>query len=428
MFHLDHITAVQVKPATQPLVNSTRSYATAGSAENDTTVLTNDWVNSITDEVLNVVEGGGQVPDKANDNQLLSAIKQLVSNGSKDIITNGSFAIDQRRNSSPELTTNNKFHFIADRMINIRSAPNQTEIRKQVWTGTNNNSFDYCGQIRCVTPYISTSQTDYDSGFSYIMEDADLESLYDKVLTISFNFRANVVGKYSAAYYIKDEVGGYYHYVTQFTVVQADVDQYVTVTVPKLDKANFDLLADNSRSLHIVIGALSGSGLDLSIPELGLDTLTYGSWKISCDTNVNWQVATNNYIQMTGLQIDVGAEASPYRFEHYSDSLAQCQRYFENLGEVEIKGYTDDLAGDLDHINYKVTKRPANIYVTGKVTNVLTGVVGQVHVPLADLGANDLGMIKNETNNGLTLRSSKAVNSRYHYVIENLFVSADLIL
>jgi hypothetical protein len=41
----------------------------------------------------------------------------------------------------------------------------------------------------------------------------------------------------------------------------------------------------------------------------------------------NLAATLNNYLRITGLQIEIGANASPFEMRHFADDLARCQRY-----------------------------------------------------------------------------------------------------
>jgi hypothetical protein len=43
----------------------------------------------------------------------------------------------------------------------------------------------------------------------------------------------------------------------------------------------------------------------------------------------NLASATNNYWQVTGVQLEAGAVATPFEFEDFGTTLAKCQRYYQ---------------------------------------------------------------------------------------------------
>ena len=107
-------------------------------------------------------------------------------------------------------------------------------------------------------------------------------------------------------------------------------------------------------------------------------------WSIPAGTNemavyiaVQWTGGTgsaNDYIDITGVQLEVGSVATPYERQIYSDQLAQCQRYLpaiatqaSNSGDVGI-GLTTGSSGGALFAQFMVQARVAPTGVT--VNNV----------------------------------------------------------
>jgi hypothetical protein len=78
---------------------------------------------------------------------------------------------------------------------------------------------------------------------------------------------------------------------------------------------------------------------------------------------VNLASATNNYWQITGLQLEVGDTATPFEHRSYGDELAKCQRYCwkltkENSGESLIAiGFVYSPTSVITHISYPQVMR-----------------------------------------------------------------------
>jgi hypothetical protein len=49
----------------------------------------------------------------------------------------------------------------------------------------------------------------------------------------------------------------------------------------------------------------------------------------------NLAAATNNYWQITGVQLETGPVATPFEFEPYEATLRKCQRYYQKLTRSE---------------------------------------------------------------------------------------------
>lgn len=81
MFHADITTAVTNRPAVKPVISKKRLYYTNGNPAmgQPATVLDADHLNTMMDELLNVVEAAGLEPDKLDDTQLMMALRILIA-------------------------------------------------------------------------------------------------------------------------------------------------------------------------------------------------------------------------------------------------------------------------------------------------------------------------------------------------------------
>ena len=57
------------------------------------------------------------------------------------------------------------------------------------------------------------------------------------------------------------------------------------------------------------------------------------------DHNVAWGTSTNDYWQITGIQMELGKVATPFEHRSYGEELALCQRYlyYVDVGGVNYK-------------------------------------------------------------------------------------------
>ena len=49
--------------------------------------------------------------------------------------------------------------------------------------------------------------------------------------------------------------------------------------------------------------------------------------------NVNFMSSTDNNFYITGVQLELGNEATTFEHRNYGDELARCQRYFQMIAE-----------------------------------------------------------------------------------------------
>jgi len=82
---------------------------------------------------------------------------------------------------------------------------------------------------------------------------------------------------------------------------------------------------DNNVGLRLIM--FLGAGTDLTSGTLNT------TWTTQVNANravgqTNLASATNNYWQVTGVQLEPGSVATPFEFEDYGTTLAKCQRYY----------------------------------------------------------------------------------------------------
>jgi hypothetical protein len=171
--------------------------------------------------------------------------------------------------------------------------------------------------------YLATSDDTLDSGndcwIRYIVEKKDIENINlqdsDATLTLSFWVKSSQTGQSSIA--VAD--GPYSNrYITTYNISSANTWEKVEVNIPS--PSTFTYTGDYGLRVYWDLGA----GSDYrSIPN---------TWDNSVDWAVsgNFRVAgvNNAYLQITGVQLEVGSVATPFEHRSYGEELALCQRYY----------------------------------------------------------------------------------------------------
>lgn len=93
MYWPDTKTGVDVEPTRKPIASAARKYFSEGGVGQVPTVPGGDWFNQITNEILNVLAAAGINPSKVDDDQLLQAIKTILTGG---------FSLDGMLEAEPE--------------------------------------------------------------------------------------------------------------------------------------------------------------------------------------------------------------------------------------------------------------------------------------------------------------------------------------
>ena len=139
-------------------------------------------------------------------------------------------------------------------------------------------------------------------------------------LTVSFWVKSNVTGTYIVELYDLDNTRSV---SKSYTINASATWEKETITFPADTTGAFD--NDNAGSLRLNFWL--GGGTDYTSGTLAT------TWVSTTNTNravgqTNLASATNNYWQITGVQLEVGDTATPFEFKSVEDELLECQRYY----------------------------------------------------------------------------------------------------
>lgn len=177
---------------------------------------------------------------------------------------------------------------------------------------------------------VSTAETTLDSDeLVYIRQVIESQSLQHlgfgtsaaKSLTLSFWVRSSLTGKYSVLFYYNS---GARSNTQSFTVNTADTWEYKTITIDGDGTSGTAIPNDNTYGLGVHITLAAGTGY-AGTPHTG-----WGAYSATDDfafsDNVNFIAQTGDFY-ITGLQLQVGTEATPFIHEDIQTTLHKCQRY-----------------------------------------------------------------------------------------------------
>lgn len=249
---------------------------------------------------------------------------RISSPVSNNLLYNGAMQVSQRGTSTTGITGTG--YNTADRWkLQIQSFGTWTQdIQNDAPTGSGlRRSF----RVLCTTADAAPAGTDYACVIQHL-EGQDLQRIAKgtasaQKLILSFWVKSNVTGTYSVMLYDVDN--------TRFTSFTYSISasatwERKTITIPADTTGAFD--NDNGDSLQVYFNLGAGSTYTGGAAQTTWSGGTvFGSqWMPS---QVNLAAATNNYWQVTGVQLEVGEVASPFDFKPFGQELRECLRYFE---------------------------------------------------------------------------------------------------
>ena len=254
-----------------------------------------------------------------------SSVLDQVRSGRKNMIINGDMRICQRFNVNTANNINNATHtYHVDRFKAYESTDG---ILQGEWENDNYSDAGFQYSVK-YTP-ASTDTSLANNQFAFISQVIEMENMrhlayglsYAKTCTLSFYVKSNKTGTYCIQL-INDGTNNR-QFVTEYRINNTNTWERKEITIPGDTSGTW-----NSNGLRIA-WTLAVAG--------NRQTSTVGSWQSSgtayYGTNniVNFMNNTNNTFHLTGVQFEIGENATDFEHISYGDSLMRCYRYYVKL-------------------------------------------------------------------------------------------------
>jgi len=240
--------------------------------------------------------------------------------GTRNRIINGSMDIDQRNGGGSINPSDGQFS--TDRWFCSVSQTSKLTAQQNAGSVTPPSGFSFYLGLTSSSSYSSLS-TDY-FGILQRIEGFNCKELAWGTssaanATLSFWVRSSLTGTFSGSFRNSAQNRSY---VFSYSISSANTWEYKTVTIPGDTSGTW---ISNSNGIGIGLYFDLGSGSNYRG--------TAGSWSASNlvgATGANSIVGTNGAtFYITGVQLEVGTQATPFERRSYGQELALCQRYFE---------------------------------------------------------------------------------------------------
>ena len=263
--------------------------------------------------------------------------------GRRNIIINGAMMVAQRGTSS---TTSG--YGCVDRIQHLYSGTDEAPTFSQadVASGTTPYSLGFRKSIK-VTNGNQTSGAGAADFIrtNYIVEAQDVvNSGWDitspsSFATFSFWVKSSVAQNFYGYFYTYDGTPYYYPYETGS--LTADTWTKITKTIP--GNSNVTVDNNNGGGINIALGQFWGTDLTAS-PTLNQWAAWSGSARTP-DYTSTWYTPNDATFEMTGLQLEVGSQATAFEHRSFGEELRLCKRYYQTVGSslMNIRG-SDSIA------------------------------------------------------------------------------------
>jgi hypothetical protein len=242
----------------------------------------------------------------------------------RNVIINGAMQVAQRGTSTASITGDG--YFTADRWRDsLSSLGTWTQsVENDAPTGS---GFRKSLKMLCTTANASPSAGAYNV-FSQKLEGQNIQQFAKgtasaKQFAVSFWVKSNVTGTYVLEIYDMDNNR---QVSASYTVSSSATWEKKTIIFPADTTGAFD--NDNAQSLEFNFWLGAGTTYTSGTLNTTWASATSATRAVG---QTNLASATNNYWQVTGVQLEAGAVATPFEFEDYETTLAKCQRYYQRI-------------------------------------------------------------------------------------------------
>ena len=248
--------------------------------------------------------------------------RDVVSAGRKNMIINGACMVNQRFDSGTYTLTNSAAYFPVDRFRSWAAGGGQFTIQR-----SDNAPPGFKNSLMFT---VSTADSSIASGDYYTIQHrvegynfAHLNwgTNNAKPVTLSFWVKADITGNYGISFW---NSGQSYNYVTSYNINDADTWEYKTITIPGAIGGTW--LTNNGIGFGIWWDLGSGSQYGTSTTE------TWGQNGKFWATGSTQMIKTSGAkFRMTGVQLEVGRNATDFEYRPYGEELSLCQRYYQKM-------------------------------------------------------------------------------------------------
>ena len=299
--------------------------------------------------------------------ELAALIGSQTALSNRNLIINGAMQVAQRGTSSTGITSSG--YKTVDRFkTNISSLGTYTQSQST----SAPNGFAFSLKMDCTTADASPSSGDY-LNVATIFEGQNLQRLKKGTsdalqMTLSFWVKSAKTGTYIVEFNDTDNSRSTSQ---SYTISSANTWENKTITVPA--DTTGTLTNDENSSLEVIFWLAAGSNLTSGTLATVWESRTNANRAVG---QVNLSDSTSNDWYITGVQLEVGEQATPFEHRSYADELARCMRYFERIGGYDYAFIANGRQKSTTQTNlgvvFKATKRAnpteslSNIIVTDR--------------------------------------------------------------
>jgi hypothetical protein len=285
-----------------------------------------------------------------------------ISSVMRNRLINGSFTIDQR-NAGASVTPTSVATYTLDRWLNIASVSSKFSVQQ---SSTVPSGFVNSALMTSLSAYTVGASEAFTIGQrleGYNVSDLGWGTANAKTVTLSFWVRSSLTGTFGGS-------------LRNGAADRSYPFSYVISSANTWEQKSINIVGDTSGTWLTTSGI--GINLSFSIGTGSSLSGTAGSWQagsIVSVTGATSVVGTNGAtFYITGVQLEVGTQATSFEYRQYQQELALCQRYLPAWrGTSGVQAQGQAASGTLVYIplQHPVQTRTAPTGITSTSTNTI---------------------------------------------------------
>ena len=324
----------------------------------------------------------------------VSSMADNTIHGRRNILINGAMQISQRNTNQPNRGNNDTGYYTVDRFHMAFAGSTAGRLTMSQESITDLSGFSKAIKLACTTADTSIA-ADEVALLEQRFEGQDLQQLKKgtsdaEKVTVSFYVKGNAAATYTVELEDNDN--------SRF----ASQEFSVTTSWTKVTKT---FVADTTGTLN------NDNGLSLSLKFWfhGGSTYTGGThtsntWHTTTnarlsDNQTSFFDSTSRTFFITGLQMEIGSQATPFEYRSFGEELALCQRYLYNIpptsGKYVLHGWSHNSTIFIAIIEFPSTMRASPSVAVGDISQfqVYTSGAGTTDRTATGIVTNGLGPV-----------------------------------
>ena len=260
--------------------------------------------------------------------------------GRRNLLINGAMLISQRGPSQSSVTATQ----YADAPDRWRFVASNAGTWTLLGSTTSPNLFKKSYKFDCTTADTSLGAGDF-LAFDQGLEGYDVQGLGwgtsdAKPVTVSFYVRSSKTGTYTCELFQgSGGVGGSNILVSKsYTISAADTWEKKTITF----SGNTSVAFTNDSSRQLTLNFWLATGSNFTGGTFSDGTFHNANNRRVASGQVNLADSTSNDWYITGVQLEVGSQATPFENRNYGEELLLCKRYYVHIPRTQgivMNGY-----------------------------------------------------------------------------------------